>query len=254
MIELKTKKEVSKIEKAGKLTAEIREVLVDSVKPGITTLDLDNIAVKEMKKRNVSSVFINYQPRFSDTPFPANICTSVNEEIVHGIPKNKVLKDGDIISIDLATRFEGYVGDTATTVGVGKISNSLKRFLKISEQCLWEGILKSLIGNKLGDIGHAIQSYLESHSLHVVKNFYGHGIGMEMHEEPMIPHFGNPGEGMELEEGLVFTIEPMICQESDKTDRLDDGWTIVSSDKKPAAHFEHTLAITKSGPQILTKL
>lgn len=255
MIEYKTKNEIAKIEKASKLTAEIREVLVEFVKPGISTLELDHLTVKEMKKRNVQSVFLNYKPPFSDVAFPANVCVSVNEEIVHGIPKkNKILKEGDIVSIDLATRFEGYVGDTATTIGVGKISDQLKRFLKISQQCLWEGILKSVAGNHIGDVGHAIQKYLESHSLHVVKNFCGHGIGREMHEDPMIPHYGNPGEGFLLEPGIVYTIEPMICFESDQTDKLSDGWTIVSADQKPAAHFEHTLVITKNGPEVLTKL
>lgn len=255
MIELKTKKEISKIEKAGKLTAEIRDILAEASKPGVSTQELDNIAVKEMKKRKVESVFLNYRPKFSKKIFPANICTSVNEEIVHGIPKqNKILKDGDIISIDIATRFEGFVGDTAVTVGVGKITPDLKKFLKLCEQSLWEGILKSVIGNHIGDIGSAIQTYLSSHSLHVVKDYYGHGIGREMHEEPMVPHHGTPKDGLKLEDGFVFTIEPMICMESDKTVQLNDGWTVVSADGKPSGHFEHTIAITKDGPEILTKL
>lgn len=255
MIELKTKKEISKIEKAGKYTAEIREVLAEAAKPGVSTYELDILTVKEMKKRNVETVFFNYKPKFSKKIFPANVCLSVNEEIVHGIPKReKILKDGDILSIDIATKYDGFVGDTATTVIVGKTTEKIKNFLKIAEQSLWEGILKSLLGNYLGDIGHGIQSYLQSHGLFVVKEYYGHGIGREMHEEPMIPHYGNPKEGFMLEEGFVFTIEPMICMESDQTVQLDDGWTVVSADGKPAAHFEHTLAITKNGPQILTKL
>lgn len=253
MIEYKTKNEINKIHKAGKLTAEIRDVLASAVKPGISTLDLDRLAVKEMKKRNVSSVFLNYKPHFSKEAFPANICTSVNEEVVHGIPRaSKILKEGDIISIDIATRHDGFVGDTATTVPVGKISDDLIKFLELSKNSLLAGIEASLENNHLGDIGFAIQNFLETNKLHIVKTYYGHGIGREMHEAPMVPHHGQKGTGLKLEEGLVFTIEPMICMESDQTKELSDGWTVVSMDGKPAAHFEHTLTITKSGPMVLT--
>lgn len=255
MIELKTKDEIAKIDKASKLTAEIREVLVDNAKPGISTQQLDDIAVREMKKRKVSSVFIGYTPKFSAIPFPANVCLSVNDEIVHGIPKkDKILKDGDIISIDLATRYDGFVGDTAVTVGVGKISDKIRKFLKISEQSLLDGILKSLAGNYMGDIGYAIESYISSHGLHVIREYTGHGIGRELHEEPMVPHFGIPKTGLKLEVGLVFTIEPMICMESNKTYMAPDNWTVCSADRKPAAHFEHTLVVTPDGPVVLTKL
>lgn len=243
------------MEKAGRLTAEVLHILASSSKPGVSTLDLDHIATKEMKKRKIESVFINYQPKFASSPYPANICTSVNDTIVHGIPnKNKILTEGDIISIDIATKCDNFIGDTATTVGVGNISSELKKFLAISEQSMWEGIIKSVIGNRTGDIGFAIQSYLDFHQLYVVKEFYGHGVGRSLHEEPSVPHFGTPENGLLLEEGLTFTIEPMICMNSDKTKKTSDGWGIVSSDGMPAAHFEHTIAITKNGPIILTKL
>jgi len=174
-IEIKSSAEIDKIRTASKLTAEIREVLVESAKPGMSTLDLDNITVKEMKKRHVEPVFLGY--RLDTREFPANVCASVNEEIVHGIPrKDKILKEGDILSIDIATRHKGWIGDTATTIPIGKIPKGLQRFLKISQQCLWEGILKSVPGNQIGDIGHAINSYLTEHSLHVVREYSGHGV------------------------------------------------------------------------------
>lgn len=253
MIELKSKREIEKLRVAGRITAEVLLCMVEAVRPGISTWDLDQVAKKEIAKRKAEAVFLNYKPAFSNSAFPAHSCISVNEEIVHGIPrKSKILEDGDIVSLDIATRYDGYVGDTAVTVPVGEVSEEIKRLLKISEQSVWQGILKSVLGNTLGDIGHAIESYVKEHSLHVVKNFFGHGIGREMHEEPMVPHHGNPKEGMKLEEGFAFTIEPMVCQENDGTIQHDDGWTISAADELPAAHFEHSLVITKDGPVVLT--
>lgn len=256
-IELKSKKEIEKMRIAGQITAQIRDVVAKSAKAGMSTQDLDDITVREMKRHKAETVFLNYtlvDNSGNKKVFPANICLSVNDEIVHGVPrKNRILQDGDVLGIDIATRYNGWVGDTAITIPIGIIPTELERLLTVAEGSLKKGIEQCFAGNYLGDIGYAVQSHIEENGYQVVKDYSGHGIGRQMHEEPSVPHFGTPKRGLRLREGFVFTIEPMVCMQSDATYVLEDQWTVVSADGKPGAHFEHTIAITSNGPEILTE-
>ncbi|MDP8213529.1 MAG: type I methionyl aminopeptidase [Candidatus Zapsychrus exili] len=246
-IGIKTKEEIVILQKAGKILSRVIKGLKRSLTSGMTTKDIDTLAEKLINEYGAKPAFKGYRG------FPGCVCTSINEEVVHGIPSNRILNDGDIISIDAGLIYEGYYSDTAFTTGVGRISSELKKLIKTTEQSLYQGIKKAKVGNHLTDISNAIQSHVESNSFSVVREFVGHGIGKNLHEDPEIPNFGNPGEGPVLEEGMIFAIEPMVNVGSWKTDILDDGWTVVTKDRKPSAHFEHTIAILKNGPLILTK-
>ena len=241
--------------RSSRMVAEILFDLADLVKVGVSTATLAEFADREIRRRGAASVFKGYRPSPEDTPFPAVICTSVNEQVVHGIPSDKViLKQGDIVGIDLGLTFDGFVGDAAVTVPVGRTSREVRKLLNVTQQSLTEAILRCRAPYRLHDIGHAVQDYAESHGYNVVRRYFGHGIGREMHEEPAVPNYGQPGTGPRLEAGMVLAIEPMINEGVSDTAVLDDGWTVVTADRKLSAHFEHTVAITDKGPDILTKL
>lgn len=246
MIPLKSKVEIEKIKQASRIVVETIRQIQRSISPGISTQDLDSLAEELIRKKNALSAFKGYRG------FPANICTSVNEEIVHGIPNDRRLKEGDIISIDIGVNYENYFSDAAVTIGVGEINSSLKKLIEVARKSLFEGIKKMRLNNHLSDISYAIQNYVEAQGFSVVRQFVGHGIGRSLHEEPEIPNFGRPHEGPLLQNGMVFAIEPMINLGSWESKMLDNGWTAVTADGSSSAHFEHTVTITEHGPEILT--
>ena len=247
MIVLKSETEIEKISRAGQIVAGALEELRKRVKPGVTTLELDEIAEEYILKNNSVPAFKGYRN------FPATLCTSVNDEIVHGIPSDRILKEGDIIGMDLGAIVEGYYGDAAITVPVGNVDNEIKRLLKVTEESLYQGIDQMKDGNRLSDISSAVQSHVEPEGYSIVRDFVGHGIGCELHEEPQIPNFGKPGQGPRLRVGMVLAIEPMVNIGKDGVRILSDQWTAVTQDGSLSAHFEHTVAITEHGPEILTK-
>jgi methionyl aminopeptidase len=248
MILLKSRQEIEIMAEAGRLVAATLAELRRVIEPGITTGELDRIAASFIARNGGKAAFKGYQG------FPASICTSINEEVVHGIPGLRQLKNGDIISIDAGVVINGYVGDAAVTVPVGEVEPEILRLLQVTEEALARGIDQAKVGNRLSDISHAIQSYVESNNFSVVRDYVGHGIGRQMHEAPQIPNFGPPGHGPRLEEGMVLAIEPMVNLGTYHVRTLDDGWTVVTQDGKPSAHFEHSVAITADGPVILTSL
>ncbi len=253
-IELKSKAEIQKMRRAGLIVHQVLTALREMVKPGVTTKDLDRRALELTEKNGAIPAFLNYPARSRDVPpFPGVICASVNEEIVHGIPSDRKLVEGDIISIDYGCQIDGFFGDSAVTVPVGAVSDSAAKLLRLTEESLNRALKQCVVGNRIGDISNAVQSLVEPHGLGVVREFVGHGIGRKMHEEPHIPNFGKPGQGRPLRPGMVFAIEPMITTGSHDVRVLEDGWTAVTADGSLAAHFEHTVAITENGPLIMTK-
>ena len=247
MIIVKSEREIETMRQAGKILAKIAQVIRKHIQPGVSTLELDVLAQEEIGKHNVVSAFKGYRG------FPACICASINEEVVHGIPSERKLLEGDIVSIDIGIQSQGYFSDMAFTHPVGKIRSELKKFMAVTYEALVKGIKQMKINNHLSDISYAIQAHAESSGLSVVRDFVGHGIGKSLHEEPQIPNFGRPNEGLVLKEGMVFAIEPMLNMGSWEIEILDNGWTAVTKDRKPAFHFEHTVALTKQGPCILTQ-
>ncbi len=254
MIILKTKKEIADLREGGKILASVHSALVKHVKIGVSTKDLDNIAIELIKKAGGEPAFLNYKPEVVSTPFPATLCVSVNNEIVHGIPKeNKILKDGDIVSLDLGVKYKGLFTDAAITVPVGKISKADKKLLDVTKEALNVGIEQARVGNTVGDIGYAIEKYIKPYKYGIVKDLSGHGVGKYIHEDPYIPNYGKAGKGEKLTEGMVIAIEPMINAGTSRISVDRDGWTIKTADASRSAHFEHTVAITKNGPIILTE-
>lgn len=246
MIKIKTEKEIKLIREACNVVSKVLNRLKECIAPDISTEELDQEAGKLLKKLGAASAFKGYHG------YPANICTSVNEEIVHGIPGKRQLKEGDIISIDVGAKIDGYFGDAACTLPVGSISAKAEKLLSITRDALSKGIAKAQEGNHLLDISSAIQEYAESSGYSVVRKFVGHGIGSQMHEEPEIPNFGKPGLGPLLQSRMVLAIEPMINEGGFEVEILDDRWTAVTKDKKLSAHFEHTICINKEKAEILT--
>lgn len=246
MITIKSAREVELMRRSGKITAKTLSRLIEAAKPGISTEDLDKIAEESIRSMGGVPTFKGYNG------YPASICTSVNDQVVHGIPGDYVLREGDLVSIDIGTTLDGYVSDSAVTLALGKVSNVASRLLSVTQECLMLAIAQMQIGNHLGDIGAAVQRHAEKNGFGVVRDLVGHGIGTKMHEEPQVPNYGKPGMGIELRKGLVLAIEPMITQGSWRVRTLDDGWTVVTEDGKLAAHFEHTIALTEQGPRILT--
>jgi len=233
---------------AGRVVAEVLQQMSSTVKPGVTTAELDSLAERIIRKAGCMPAFKGYHG------FPATICASVNEEVVHGIPSLRRLQDGDIISIDVGAIYQGYYGDAAVTLPVGDVHPEVLRLLQVTRESLAQGIEKAVAGNHLTDISHAVQSFVEKNGFSVVRNYVGHGIGNQMHEEPQIPNFGKPGRGPLLQEGMVLAIEPMVNTGDWQVETLADNWTVVTLDRKWSAHFEHTVAVGKEFPQILTKL
>jgi len=246
MIILKSPDEVGKMQRAGRIVADVLRELKEQVKPGVSTLDLDEIAEKGIRKRGGQPAFKGYRG------FPATLCASVNNEIVHGIPSKRTLQEGDIIGLDLGAIVDGYYGDAAITVAVGALRPEVQRLVKVTEESLYKGIDQMKAGNRLSDVSNAVQTHVEAAGYSVVKDFVGHGIGQSLHEEPQLPNFGKPGQGPRLRPGMVLAIEPMVNMGKDGVRVLDDHWTAVTEDGSLSAHFEHTVAITEAGPVILT--
>ncbi|MGF7186124.1 methionyl aminopeptidase [Desulfitispora alkaliphila] len=248
MITIKTDREIQKMREAGKIVAEAHEAVKAALEPGITTLELDRIVEKLIRSRGATPAFKGYHG------FPASICASINEELVHGIPGLRKLKNGDIISIDIGAILDGYYGDAAVTLPVGDVSQEAEKLMRVTEESLMEGIAKAISDNRLSDISHAIQTHVEANGYAIVRNYVGHGIGTAMHEDPQVPNYGKPGFGPRLKPGMVLAIEPMVNVGTHEVYTLKDKWTVVTADKKLCAHSEHTVAITENGPEILTKL
>ncbi len=248
MIIGKSKKEIEKMRAAGQLVGSVLRELRGMVAPGITTIEIDRAAEKMIKDAGALPTFKGYHG------FPFSICASVNEQVVHGFPSNYKLKEGDLFSIDCGVTLEGFVGDTATTVPVGTVREDWQKLIQVTEECLERAILQCRPGKHLGDIGWAVQELAESHGYSVVRDYVGHGIGRQMHEDPQIPNYGKPGQGPKVKAGYVFAVEPMVNMGSHHTKVLSDGWTVVTLDGQPSAHTEHTIAITEDGPEVLTRV
>lgn len=246
---IKSAEEIAIMREAGRIVAVVLQKMGEAVKPGMKTRQLDEIAEKEVGKfATARASFKGYHN------FPASICVSVNDEVVHGIPGKKVLKEGDIVSLDFGVIYKGFQGDAAITVGVGKINEKARRLMQVTEASLMQGIGAARDGGTLGDIGAAIQSYVEANGYSVVREYSGHGIGRDMHEDPLIPNFGVKGDGMKLREGMTLALEPMVNEGGWKTRLNSNGWTVHTSDRSLSAHFEHTIAIRKDDTEILTVL
>lgn len=246
MIHLKSSRELDVMRRAGSITAIILKEVAAAVRPGISTRELDVIAEKRCAELGVRPAFKGYNG------FPACLCVSVNEQVVHGIPAQRTIRAGDIVSLDFGVIVDGYYGDSAVTVPVGKVSEKAQELLRVTRQCLEEGIKQAKPGNRLFDISHAIQNFVEQRGFSVVREFVGHGIGRSLHEEPQVPNYGPKGKGVSLKEGMVIAIEPMINAGGHAVRVENDGWTAVTVDGSLSAHFEHTVAITKDGPEVLT--
>jgi methionine aminopeptidase, type I len=247
MITIRTPEEIEKIALASKLTADTLSLLEKTVRPGISTLELDRIAEEYIRSNGGIPSCKGYEG------YPASLCTSVNDMVVHGIPSaKKILRKGDIISIDLVVELNGYMGDSCITIPVGHTNKKNLQLIEVTEQALFAGIKQAVPGNHVGDIGYAVEKTVKPYGYGVLREYVGHGIGTDMHEDPEVPNYGTPGHGPRLEEGMVICIEPMITMGSPDILTLRDGWGVVTADGKPAAHIEHTVAITKDGPKILT--
>ncbi|MDO7788904.1 type I methionyl aminopeptidase [Desulforamulus aquiferis] len=248
MIVIKTERELTYMRDAGRVVAEVFEEIKDAIKPGVTTKELDAKAEDYILQKGARPAFKGYGG------FPATLCTSVNDEVVHGIPGLRKLENGDIISIDCGAVINGFVGDSALTFPVGTISKEAEELLRVTEESLYAGIAQAIEGNRLSDISHAVQQHVEKQGMSVVRDYVGHGIGAKMHEEPQIPNFGRPGRGPRLKQGMTLAIEPMVNLGTFEVRTLPDNWTVVTLDGRLSAHFEHTIAITDDTPEILTKI
>lgn len=248
MVVLKHADEIEKARASNRIVAEVLSVLREKVKPGLTTMELDKIAESITEKRGAKPAFKGYRG------YPFSLCTSVNEEVVHGMPSNRVLMEGDIIGLDFGVYYQGLYGDSAVTLPVGRVDDQATRLMQVTEQSLYMAINQACAGNRLGDISATVQETAESSGYSVVRDFVGHGIGKSLHEDPQIPNFGKKGRGIELKRGMILAIEPMINAGKYRVKILSDGWTVVTADGSLSAHFEHSVAITDSGPEILSKL
>lgn len=247
MIALKSKRELDVMRKGARILARTLKELRQAVEPGVSTLELDNLAEKLIRKQGAAPAFKGYRG------FPASLCTSINEEVVHGIPSKRKLRNGDIVSVDIGVIYDGYFSDAARTWPVGKVSDEALSLVRVARQALLEcAVKKARTGNRIGDISEAIQSFVESEGYSVVRDFVGHGIGKQMHEEPQVPNFGKAGKGPRLEPGVVLAIEPMVNAGSWQVRVLDNGWTVVTSDGKLSAHYEDTIVVTDGEPESLT--
>lgn len=248
MIVLKSRKDIDQMRIAGQMVGEILALLRDRIRPGVTTGELDALAEKECRKRKALPAFKGYGG------FPFSICASPNHKVVHGFPDNSPMQEGDILSVDFGVLYKGFYGDSAMTIAVGSISQERQRLLDVTERSLEAGIAQASVEQRLGDISHAVQVSVEPLGFSVVREFVGHGIGRQLHESPQVPNFGRPSQGPKLKEGMVLAIEPMINAGKPGVRILEDGWTAVTIDGADSAHFEHTVAITANGPEILTRV
>ncbi|RUM88458.1 MAG: type I methionyl aminopeptidase [Thermodesulfatator sp.] len=248
-IKLKAPWEIELLRRANAIVMEVLLRLAEEARPGVSTWDLEVMAETLCRRRGGRPAFKGYRG------YPYALCVSVNQEIIHGMPReDKVLKEGDLVSFDFGVEYEGYIGDAALTVAVGRVSELAERLMKVTEEALYRGIEKARVGNRVGDISAAIQRHVESHGFSVVRDFVGHGVGRSLHEPPEVPNFGRPGKGPRLQAGMVLAIEPMVVTGSPKVKILEDQWTAVTEDGGLAAHFEHSVAITARGPEILSKV
>ena len=256
MVTIKSKKEIELMREACKVVALTHKAIEDAIKPGMTTAELDELVEKTMKKYGAISAEKGYNPGIKGIPpYPAASCISINDEVIHGIPsKKRIIQDGDIVSVDLVALKNGFNGDAARTYMVGNVSKDAKRLVEVTKQAFFEGIKFAKKGNRIGDVSHAIGEYVKSQGYSVVREFQGHGIGREMHEDPEIPNYGKAGRGIRLEPGMTLAIEPMVIQGSPNILELDDGWTIITEDGSLAAHYENTILITENEPEVLTIL
>jgi methionyl aminopeptidase len=246
MIAMKSSREIDVMRRGGKITSSALSTLLQTAKAGMSLRELDRLAERLIRERGGLPTFKGYNG------FPSSICASVNDVVVHGIPGDYVLKDGDLLSIDIGTTFEGYVSDSAASIGIGTVSPAAERLMRVTQECLMFGIAAMQEGNRLSDIGYAVQAHAEENGYGVVRALVGHGVGRQMHEEPQVPNYGTPGKGLILRPGLCLAIEPMITEGTFEVKTLPDRWTVVTADGKLAAHFEHTIALTEEGPRILT--
>jgi methionyl aminopeptidase len=248
MIILKSRPEIEKMRKSNAIVAAILEELSKKIRPGVKTIELDRLSEELALKKGARPAFKGYRG------YPYSLCTSVNSEVVHGMPSERELKEGDIVSLDFGILNDGYYGDAAVTVPVGEITPGARKLLKITEEALYRGIAEVKAGNRIGDISSAIQNHVEAAGYSVVRDLVGHGIGKNLHEDPQVPNYGSGGRGIELKPGMVFAIEPMVNEGTYRVEILRDGWTVVTADGKLSAHFEHSVAITENGPVILSRI
>ncbi len=251
-VPLKSPREIELIRESSKIVAEVIALLGSRIKPGVFTRELDEIAERYIRSRSASPAFKGYGHDKRNL-FPGSLCISIDDVVVHGIPNGQRLEEGQIVSIDVGVRRNGYYGDGAKTFAVGRISDEKARLMRVTEESLYKGLEKAVAGNHLHDISFAVQKYVEAHGFSVVRDLVGHGVGKNLHEEPAIPNYGDPGTGVKLKEGMVLAIEPMVNAGTYKVEHDSDGWTVRTADKKPSAHYEHTVAIRKGEPDILTR-
>ena len=252
MIIIKSKREIECLRRSNRIVAYVFREIKKMVRPGITTEELDLEAERLIRTRGGIPAFKGYRPKGYRSEFPASMCISVNEEVVHGIPGPRKLKEGDIVSLDVGVLLDGYYGDAAITLPVGTVSEEARRLIEVTERALYIGIEKAKVGNRLSDISHAVQDYAEGSGFSVVRDFVGHGIGKSLHEDPQIPNFGPPHQGPRLNQGMVLALEPMINAGTWEVNRLEDEWTVVTADGKSSAHFEHSIVMTDGDPEILS--
>jgi methionyl aminopeptidase len=248
MITVKSDDEMKIMRSAGRHVAEVVLILADSLKPGMATKELDKIVRKEYAKRGLVATFLGY----AYPPYPATVCISINDQLVHGIPGNQVIREGDVVSIDLGATYRGFVGDSALTIGIGEITPDAQRLLDVTKESLWCGIRAARAGERLGVVSNAIGEYIESQGYGVVREYVGHGVGRQMHEEPQVPNYGPPDRGPVLRKGMVLALEPMVTIGDYRTKKHADGWTVSTLDGSLCAHFEHTIAITDGEAEVLT--
>jgi methionyl aminopeptidase len=252
---IKTREEIAVMREAGRITAMALEAARHAVGPGVTTAELDAIAEGIIRSHNAIPVFLNYpNPGFANRPYPATITASINDELVHGIPGRRQLKEGDILSVDCGCTYKGFVGDAAFTIGVGQVSPQAARLIRVTEEALYKAIAVSRVGNRLGDVSATIQEYAVNNGYEVVREYTGHGVGRDMHEDPQIPNWGTRGSGVALRSGMTYALEPMLIAGRHEVYVKRDGWTVATKDHSLCAHFEHTTAVTDGEPEILTLL
>jgi methionyl aminopeptidase len=251
-VSIKSPREIELIRESSQIVAEVIALIGSRIKPGVYTKELDEIAERFIRSRGGSPAFKGYG-HDKKNPFPASVCISVDEEVVHGIPNGRRLEEGQIVSIDIGVRKNGYYGDGAKTFAVGRISEEKQRLMRITEESLYKGIEKAVAGNHLHDVSFAVQKYVEANGYSVVRDLVGHGVGKQLHEEPAIPNYGDPGTGVKLKEGMVLAIEPMVNAGTYKVEYDADGWTVRTADGKPSAHYEHTVVVRKGEAEILTR-
>jgi methionyl aminopeptidase len=250
-IVLKNPQELAVMREAGRINAKALAAVRELARPGVTTAELDAAAEEVIRKHGAVPTFKGYPGPY---PFPATICVSINEQLVHGIPGTRKLESGDVVSVDCGTTFEGFVGDSAITIGIGEISSLARRLIEVTEEALYQGIRQMHAGNHVGDISAAVQKHVESNGFHVPREYTGHGVGRQMHEGPQVPNFGLAGRGVLLQPGMTIALEPMVMVGTHRTRVLADRWTVIAADSSLAAHYEHSVAVTENEPLILTEL